>query len=52
MKAVFWDVQMSTLLNRVGKLLTEDPEDSAAAVFRIILQGISTVVVATPKQAL
>jgi hypothetical protein len=36
-KAVFWDVQMLTLLNRVYKLLTEDAEDNVTAVFRIIL---------------
>jgi len=51
MKALFWVVQMLTPLNRLYKLLTEDAEDSAAAVFRIIPHGISTAAAATPIEA-
>jgi hypothetical protein len=50
MKAVFWVVKMLRPLNRLYRLLTEDAEDSAATVFRIILHGTSTVAAATPIQ--
>ena len=49
-KAVFWGVQTLTTLDHVYKLLTEGSEDSAAAIFRIILPWISTVADTTPKQ--